>query len=191
MKLAKAAYYLFHKIIFAVVLLILLNSTTQLLNAQTAKEYELKSAFLLHVANFVEWPKNSKVNNKNEEFVIGVFGDDPFDNILKEAIKTKKKVIKGKKISIKLVNRIDDVKETDILFISSSEKYNLSKILKQTEKYPVLTIGDTKGYAERGIMINIFISNNYLKFDINSKAYKKSNFYISSKLLSHAKKVIN
>jgi len=39
-------------------------------------------------------------------------------------------------------------------------------------------------------MINTFISDSFLAFDVNMTAFKKVNFYISSKLLSRAKRVI-
>jgi len=159
-------------------------------NSQTVNEYSLKSAFLLHVANFVDWPQSSKVNDNSKDFIICIYGDNPFDNTLKEVIEAKKMKIKGKKIKVHLINKLDEIKNADILFISSSEKYNLSKVLKLAEKLPILTIGDTEGYTERGVMINIFIFDSYLAFDVNMAVSKKIGFYISSKLLSRAKRVI-
>ena len=159
-------------------------------NAQTAREYVLKSAFILRVANFVDWPENSKVNDKTKEFVIGIYGDNPFGGNLERVIEAKKIRIKGKRIKVKTLKQLEEIKTADILFISSSEKYNLSKVLKQAGKYPILTIGDTKSYAERGVMINTYLLDGYLEFDINFAVYKKTSFYISSKLLSEATKII-
>ncbi len=193
MKKIKASYHFFLQVRLLLIFILISSQFhfNQSLKAQTAKEYALKSAFVLHVANFVDWPQNSKVNDKTKDFVIGIYGDNPFDNTLKEAINAKKKEIKGKKITVKVITQLDEIGTADILFISSSEKYNLSKVLKRTENYSILTIGDTKGYAERGVMINIFISGSYLAFNVNTPAYKQANLYISSKLLSRASKVIN
>ncbi len=193
MKKTKSSYRNFPQIKKLLILFFLFQQFNFIseINAQAAKEYAIKSAFLLRVANFVEWPKNSKVNNKSKEFIIGIYGDTPFDNNLDEAIKAKKVEIKGKKVIIRVFSHPEEIKTADILFICSSEKFNLSKILKQTENHSVLTIGDTKGYAEKGVMINIYLSNGYLKFDINIDAYKKAKFYISSKLLSKATNLIN
>lgn len=162
------------------------------MSAQTSNEYTLKSIFLLKVANFVDWPENSKVNDPNEDFVIAVFGDDPFDGLLQSTIKSLKLKIKNKNIVVKRINKTSEIEHTDILFISSSEKYNLSKIIEYTKKLPILTIGDTKGYAERGVMVNMFIDDVYLNlnFDVNMKYVKLANIYISSKLLVNAIRVI-
>ena len=192
MKERKVLYKLYFPKKLALIFVFILQFSSLIPNAksQTANEYALKSAFLLHVANFVDWPESSKVNDKTNEFIICIYGDNPFDNTLKEVIATKKKKIKGKIIKVQVIHSVDEIQNADILFISSSEKYNLSKVLKQAENYSILTIGDTKGFVERGVMINTFISESYLKFDVNMTAFKKANFYISSKLLSRAKRVI-
>lgn len=158
--------------------------------SQATNEYALKSAFLIRLTNFVEWPENSKVSNSKEDFIIGIIGKNPFGDGLEKVIKQKKLKIKHKKILVKPIQKTSEIKTTDLLFISSSEKNNLNDILKETEKHAILTIGDTKEYTSQGVMINLFISKNYLTFDINLKTAKKSKFYISSKLLANAKNVI-
>jgi len=160
--------------------------------SQTTNEYTLKSVFVLRVANFVDWPENSKVNDPDEDFVIAIFGEDPFDGLLEAAIKSRKLKIKNKNVVVKRITKTSEINHSDILFISSSEKYNLSKIIDYTKKLPILTIGDTKGYVERGVMVNMFIDDVYLNlsFDVNMNYVKLANIYISSKLLVNAVRVI-
>lgn len=176
------------KAIFTIIVLQLFFSLQ--VYSQSSNEYALKSAFLIRLTNFIEWPENSKVANKNEDFIIGVIGKNPFGNGLENVIKAKNLKIKQKNILVKPIKKISEIKTTDLLFVCSSEKNNLSNILKEADKYPILTIGDTKEYTSKGVMINLFISKNYLTFDVNLKSAKKNKFYVSSKLLANAKNVI-
>jgi hypothetical protein len=51
----------------------------------------------------------------------------------------------------------------------------------------VLTIGETKGFAQRGGIINFTIEKNKLHFEINLDAAKQTPLTISSKVLAIAK----
>jgi hypothetical protein len=161
--------------------------STQTLSAQTASEIDVKSAFILKVPLFVDWPEEEF--KRQEFFTIAIMGQNPLEKALIQKIKKSNLQIKNKKI---LVIRIDEVNESDtynILFISSAHKFDLNKILKKINKKPILTIGDTEGFADKGIMINMHIENS-LNFQVNKVTADESGIYISSKLLVHAKYVI-
>jgi hypothetical protein len=116
-------------------------------------------------------------------------GETPIENILISKTKTSDTKIKSKKIIVKRISTLKEINNCQILFISSSEKYELTKILKSVNKLPILTIGDTEGYSQRGVMINIFIDKS-IQFDVNKINADLSGIYISSKLLVHAQNVI-
>jgi hypothetical protein len=153
---------------------------------QQVGEYEAKSAFLIKITNFVEWPET--VLNQSTDFTIMILGESPIELILKR-MKDDDTKIKNKKIVIKKASNIEEIKKCQILFISSSKKHDLTKILKSIDKLPVLTIGDTEGYSERGVMINMFVEKS-IKFDVNKVNADLSGIYVSSKLLVHARNVI-
>jgi len=50
-----------------------------------------------------------------------------------------------------------------------------------------LTIGDTKGFAQQGVIINFYIKDEKVRFEINVDAAKRANLKISAKLLRLAK----
>jgi hypothetical protein len=50
----------------------------------------------------------------------------------------------------------------------------------------ILTIGDTKGFGESGVMINFLTKENKVRFEINLAAARRAGLKISSKLLSLA-----
>lgn len=152
-------------------------------------EYQLKALYLLNFPLLTEWPSNSSVNDKNKLFVITIVGENPFKGKLRNTIRIKNKKLKNKSIIVKQVNDIKDISKPNIIFISSSKKYEISKIIDYLKEKPILTIGDTKSYANKGVMINMFITKSTIKFNINLKEAKASEIYISSRLLASASKI--
>lgn len=155
--------------------------------SQQIGEYEAKSAFILKATGFIDWPE--KVIQQNTDFVIAILGKDPVERVLTEKIKNSGYKIKHKPVIIRNISSVSEAKGAFILFIASSEKYDLNKILRESRNFQLLTVGDTEGFCERGVMINIFIEGS-IKFNVNKKAAEESGIYISSKLLAHAEKVI-
>jgi len=160
------------------------------LYSQNADEYKLKAVYILSFSLFTEWPDNASQNLKNKPFIITVFGENPFKEKLKDVIKTKKHKLKGRPIILKHTNKLEDITNSNIVFISSSERYKISKIISYIRGKPILTIGDTEGYANKGVMINMIRKGKNIKFDINLKEVKQSKIYISSRLLANANTII-
>ena len=73
-----------------------------------------------------------------------------------------------------------------MLFISPSEKESLPNILSKLQGKSILTVSETAGefreFAQRGGMINLFLDQKRVRFEINPEAAKKSGLMISSKL---------
>ena len=145
-------------------------------------EYEVKAVFLYNVAKFIEWPE--KTLDNSSKLTIYILGDDPFENNL-DAIKGK--LIKGKTVVVKQIDSAEGLKDAGILFISSSEKEQIKTILKGISGKPILTVGDTQSFAERGVMVNFYIENNKIRFEINMEAAKMSGLKISANLLKMGK----
>ncbi|MGQ9569431.1 MAG: YfiR family protein [Thermodesulfovibrionales bacterium] len=74
-----------------------------------------------------------------------------------------------------------------LLFICSSDKRHLEKILNTLKGMNVLTMGDTKGFAQEGVIINFYIDKDKVRFEINKDAADKAGLKISSRLLSLAR----
>jgi hypothetical protein len=141
-------------------------------------EYDVKAAFLYNLTKFIEWPDKSL--DQKSALTIYILGDAPFGNAL-DAIRGK--TIKGKAIVVKKTNSLDILKHGDILFISNSEKGRLEQILKGISGLPILTVGDTESFAENGVIVNFYIEDNKIRFEINIEAAKRAGLRISSNLL--------
>lgn len=139
-------------------------------------EYELKLAFIKQFPLFIEWPKNDV---KNSNFVIGIYGTNNFTDFIKDL---KHRTINNKTVKLIEVVSFSTVKDLDILFISNGSKKQITDLITLCQKNKVLSISDRMGMVEKGIMINFFIENNNIRFQLNKKAFDNQNFKVSSRL---------
>jgi hypothetical protein len=160
-----------------------------LMRAQSpvAGEYQVKAAFLYNFAKFVEWPPGS-FSDGSAPLRICVLGHDPFGEELRDI--TSRKTVNGRELRVDRVLDLQLARTCHILFIASSEKANLQRILESLRGADLLTVGDTKGFVQRGGVINFVLEDNRVLFEVNRKAAEQAGLKISSKLLNVAKLVI-
>ena len=168
-------------IALAVVILMPVRAAAQELN-----EYEVKAAFLYNFAKFVEWPSNESAD-PNSPMIIGILGRDPFGGEIDRAIEGKS--VNGHRLTIKRFSTLQAYDHCHILFVSSSEKGNLARILATVANHSVLTVSETDRFAHIGGIINFITIENRVRFEINQDAAGRAGLKISSKLLSLARAV--
>ena len=149
---------------------------------KSSRAYVIKAGFIYNFTRFVKWPPQP--NKNSADYSVCVLGDNPFGSILKRL--EEKTRLKERPLKIKLNMSRNDIRGCDILFISFSERFNIEQIVKQAEGLPVLTVGDTAGYAERGIGINLLVVENKVQFEINKQCLDVKGFRVSSELLDLA-----
>jgi len=150
-----------------------------------SREYVLKAGYIYNFTKFIRWPEEAtrEINNKGLNFCL--VGEDPFGNILDKFAKKLK--LKNRKLVVTKPVFIAEMRQCHILFVSRSEKSNVNQILLRVREYPVLVIGDTPGFAEKGVGINFFLQRNKIRFEINREALKRAGLVVSSELLNLAK----
>ncbi len=152
-----------------------------------SSEYLIKAGFIYNFAKLVEWPATA-FPQPDSPIVIGILGNDPFGATLDRIVADKK--ISGRVISVKRVKWGKDFKELkdcNILFVSSSEKEHIDSVVEAMKGLPILTIGDAPGFAKRGGIINFTLEDNKVRFEVNVEAAKHADLTISSRLLTLAK----
>jgi hypothetical protein len=146
-------------------------------------EYQLKAAFLLNFAKFVEWP-SAAFADSTSPIVLGILGENPFGDVLERTIRDK--TINNRPLVVKGFRSSAEATNCHILFISTSEKARLPEILAGLRGASMLTVGETDRFTESGGMINFVRQGNKIRFQINEVAAKGVGLKISSKLLSLA-----
>ena len=165
-----------NKFILSLLFLVFVGS----LQAQVS-EYEYKAAFIERFTRFIEWPEEFEDNT----FSVAVFGKNPFHTTLDELFHDLK--IKNQNVELFYTNNINDLTKANLVFISGSEKKRISEILAVTTEKPILIISDSKGFCEMGVHINMYVDDNYIRYEINQDAIEKSGLKFSSLLLTSAK----
>jgi hypothetical protein len=149
-----------------------------------SRAYVIKAGFIYNFTRFIKWTPQSNSDEKNSEYNICVVGDNPFGSILQRL--EEKHRFKEHPLKITLDVSPNDFQGCHILFVSFSERFNVEQIVEQAKDFPILTVGDTEGFAERGIDINLLVVENRVKLEINKQCMDASRFKVSSELLDLA-----
>jgi hypothetical protein len=147
-------------------------------------QYQLKAEFLYNVGQFVEWPPQA-FNTSTDPFAVCILGEDPFERALLDLMTGK--ALNGRPVQVRRVPNVQQGSFCQILFISSSERKRFRSILTDLKAGPVLTVGDTEGFAEAGGVANFALDGEMLRIEINIEAARRKNLLISSKLLNLAR----
>lgn len=158
-----------------------------LLGAAQVPEYAVKAEFLERFTRFVDWPAGSTARDPATPFVLGVFGSNPFGSYLSQIAASRR--IKGKAVEIRVVETPEEAERCDLLFIPVTQKRNLTAVLARTADRPVLTVSEIEGAAERGALVNFYVSEDNLRFEINDGAVHRSRLEVSSRLMKLARVV--
>lgn len=144
-------------------------------------EYEVKAAFIHNIAKYVEWPESASVR---ETMRLCILGHGPFGEAAA--------VLGGRPVGSKVWEVVPASIRTDfrgcqVLLVEASEAGNLPRLLDGIKASPIMTVGDTEGYAEQGVMVNFYLEQSRVRFEINLAAARRSGLEISSQLLKLAR----
>ena len=177
--------------VVAILPILLAGATLNAQNTSGSSEYLIKAGFIYNFANLVQWPSTSFAQ-PDSPIVIVILGEDHFGTTLDHALEGKKVnarpfVIKRARSVSELQRALGPQKECQILYVSSSEMSHLSEAIQMLKGVPVLTIGETPGFAKNGGIINLILEDNKVRFEVNVQAAKEADLNISSRLLALAR----
>ncbi|MEO6721957.1 MAG: YfiR family protein [Ferruginibacter sp.] len=164
-----------HKV-FCLLILFFLVAITRL-SAQVNQDYALHANIIYRFTKYIDWP-NSK---KTGDFIIGIVGDSPLTDELKNFVNNK--TVGRQKIVIKKYSAAADVFNCHMLFITDDESNSLKKIVAKTAGTSVLLISESEGCAKKGSCINFIIADEHLKLEINKNNIEARNMNIATELL--------
>ncbi len=147
---------------------------TTLLHAYESED-RLKVVIAGKVAKYIVSQEKTSAN-----FIITVY-KNPYGKLFEEVYKDKK--IKSKPVLIKYIDTINDLQESDILYIPKVGANELLDILQKVKKRDILTISDTRGFAKKGGIIQLYFVSQKLKLKINPYRASLQNMKIKPTLL--------
>lgn len=136
-------------------------------------EYQVKAAFLFNFLKFIDWPPTAG----DGPWVIGVLGTDPFGEALDQTVRGK--IVNGRPVEVRRYSRLSDVKDCNILFIGRAAAGRIGVPVQPG----LLTVGETPGFLNSGGIVNFYLEENRVHFEIRPALARATGLRVSSQLL--------
>jgi hypothetical protein len=149
-------------------------------------EYQVKGAFLVKFAMFVEWPVKSFPDARTP-ITVGILGEDPFGGDFETALKSE--VANGRHFELKRFKKLQELTDCHMIFVCAPESQQLPEILQATRDKAVLIVGDRDRFAHEGGMVNFIKEGGKVRFEVNTSAIDAHGLKMSAKLLQVSKPV--
>lgn len=148
---------------------------------------QLKVAYIYNFTRFIRWPATTS----DRPFVVGVIGDA---GIRKQfaTLERDGRLAEGRSIEIRGYANADAIDACEVLFVGREAESELAAIIQRTAGKPTLLIGDTPGYAGRGVAIefftkpDVFRKRERLRFRIDPGALEHRGLVVSAQLMDVA-----
>jgi hypothetical protein len=157
--------------------------------AQPAKlnALDVKAGMIGKIAEFVRWPASMGLQDPDRPFEFVILGKTPLEPHLVRYYAQVR--IGGHRVFLRRAKDLSDVGQPHLLFIAGSLEDDLERILAATKNAPVLTVGDTEGFADRGVAVNLFMAGDQVRFEVSRRALQLHQLEASYHLLTLAKLV--
>lgn len=105
------------------------------------------------------------------------------------------RIVKGKTIGERPVAVValqsgEQARDCHVLFIDSAHNGEAQRILERLSGLSILTVGEVRGFLEKGGTINFLLQGDFVKFEVNRRAATRVGLQISSRLLMLAQRTI-
>jgi hypothetical protein len=152
--------------------------------ATPESEAEVKAEFVERFTRFIEWPAGAQPSDA--AFVVCIWGESPTSAQLALVLAHRK--IHGRAVQVKRVHEAEVLTGCQILYLAPTARDEVERVAGELRGKPVLSVGDARGFAELGLVINLFVDEaSHVRFEINAEAARASGLQISAKLMTLGK----
>jgi hypothetical protein len=144
----------------------------------TWDEYEVKAAFLLNFARLVEWPAAARP--AAQDLVVAVLGSKEVERVISRSIGDES--VGERSVTVRRISGPEEVAGSHIVFVSRDAD-DLAPVLDAARAHAALAVGESEGFARNGGVINFFVEDKRLRFEINTDAASRARLKVSSRLL--------
>jgi hypothetical protein len=147
---------------------------------QASAEYELKAAFLLNFAKFVDWPPRA-FGGPDGPLRVCVLGDDPFGPVLDRTLRDER--IGGLRLSAARVASTGEAQGCHVLYVVGVGGAALRGDPAAARPAARADCRRLPWFLQHGGHIRFYLESNYVRFAVNPDAVARAEFQVSSKLL--------
>jgi len=152
-----------------------------------ANEPQIKAQFFERFTRFIEWPESALA--KGTPFVVCLVGGNQLATEIERRMA--RTTVKGAPTQVRRLPAAQppDPGGCHAVYIAPATRPQLPALLARTRGRPILTVADTEGFSSQGVLINMYIEDRFVRFEINDPALRASRLKASSKLLRLARMV--
>jgi hypothetical protein len=152
----------------------------------SAKEYQIKAAYVAKLAGFVTWP-DERFNSASAPLQVCILGEDSFRETIDLA--ARQAGVKGRSVEVRRMNADADTEACHIVFISQSEQRRMAFILQRLEKQMVLTVSDNPEFLRLGGMVEFYINQQrQIRLQVDPETVQSRGLKVSANLLAIGRK---
>lgn len=144
-----------------------------------AAEYEVKSAYLFNLLQFVTWPASGPA--PDEAIRLCVFGDDPMGDLLSRAVGNR--TAGGRPVTLVAVSRVVEADRCHAAFIAARNAIPWRRWLAAVRGKPIFTVGEGAEFARNGGMVALVVDGETVRFEVNTRALRETGLQLSSRVL--------
>jgi len=170
---------------FLAVLCLLGAGAPQARAADPALEKQVKSAFVVNFIQFIDWPATA-FDKPDDPIIIGVVDGGNLGDALPAAIEGK--TVRGRKLVLRPFTPTT-VGKCHVLIVGNLGGDLLSGVLQTAAANGTLTIGESEHLTDAGGIIQFYLEDRKVRFEINQAGAERAHLQISSKLLKLARVV--
>ena len=148
-------------------------------------EYQIKAAYLINFARYVEWPAGRLP--AGTPLRLCLLGRDPFGGAL---LGLDGRQVQGREVRLRQADSLEQALDCHMVFVSGSEERRMGLVLRGLAGRGVLTVSDIDGFAEAGGGIGMITEDDRVRFDINQATLARDGLRASSQLLRLGRQVL-
>ncbi len=157
-------------------------------SADLIQQSQVEAAFIYQFRNYIIWPDEAGTLDQRD-FIISIVGNE--NGLFQELEKLAKvKKMKNRSIEVRAVETVAKLSKSDIVIVGSNDAEILQEVVRKVKGAHTLIVSHSSEFAKKGAMINFFVQDERLRFEINLNAIRKENLQVGSQLLNLAR-VIN
>ena len=146
-----------------------------------------KALFILNFTRYIEWPSSSM--RKDAPFILCIQGTSDTAGELRKlagAFKWKERTCE-----LRQPANGTEAGNCHLVYIAGTESARLEQTLEKLSDRAVVTVGDTTGFVQRGVHINLYEQGRFVAYELNVRAVKRSSSVLAfdHQLLSQGRSI--
>ncbi len=143
-------------------------------------EVSVKAGFLLNFAKFVEWPAS-----QSGPIAFCVIGDGPMAASLEAGVAGKS--IGSRPLVVRNRPETPELVSCSVIYIGRSDKKEAVQAAQLVAGKQILTVSEFPELGSQGVVINFYLDEERVRFEINLGAVRQAGLKLSSRLLALAR----